>query len=728
MAEHILDGIRIIDMSAGLAPAVATMLLAEAGADVVKVESTVPGVERMLPGFRTWNRSKRSVALDLDSPEGRSNLDRLLAAADVFVHELSPQRAADRDLDDTSVAHRHPRLIVSSVLSWPANHPDAERPVDELLAVARLGICDEQAAVRRDGPVYVRFPLGSWCAAYLAAAGIAARLICRERTGLAGPAHTSLVQGALVPMGMHWSRAERPSPGLATGMPKMGRGSQMTVFQCADGLWVHIMGDPTKAPLVREALAAIGVSTPDSMTTVLRSRPQQQWLEELWAHDVPVQPCLPFGAIFDDEQARANGYVIDFDDPEVGPITVAGSPLTITPPQMVRGPAPALGAQTALVDREWTARRPTPLPPQHAPVRWPLEGVKVLDLGSYLAGPYGPMLLADLGADVIKVESTTGDAMRGTGWAFAGCQRGKRGVSLDLRSPGSKPALAALVRWADIVHHNIRMPAARRLGIDEDAIRAINPDAIFCHASSYGPRGPRADWPGFDQLFQAQCGWESAGAGDGNPPMWHRFGFMDHLCALSSVVATLLALYRRDQTGESSAVAASLLGAGALTVSETYKRPDGSLASTPQLDGDQMGVSEGRRLVALADGWVAVAAESEKQLAALRGTPLDGRSIDDVLTDLHAADVPAEAVRLDQRVPFFDDPFNRAAGLVAEYQQAEWGRLEQPGAFWYFGNLDVRLELAPPALGEHTVACLAEAGLEQSTIEQLLVDGVALQH
>ena len=256
----------------------------------------------------------------------------------------------------------------------------------------------------------------------------------------------------------------------------------------------------------------------------------------------------------------------------------------------------------------------------------------------------------------------------------------------------------------------------------------MNPRAIFCHASSYGPQGQRADWPGFDQLFQAQCGWECAGAGDGNPPMWHRFGFMDHLCALSSVVATLLALYRRDQTGESSAVAASLLGAGALTVSETYKRPDGSLASTPQLDGDQMGVSEGRRLVALADGWVAVAADSEKQLTALRGTSLDGRSIDDVLTDLRAADVPAEAVRLDQREPFFDDPFNRAAGLVAEYQQAEWGRLEQPGAFWYFGNLDVRLELAPPALGEHTVACLMEAGLERSAVEQLLVDGVALQH
>src|SRR5262249_60399223 len=87
------------------------------------------------------------------------------------------------------------------------------------------------------------------------------------------------------------------------------------------------------------------------------------------------------------------------------------------------------------------------------------------------------------------------------------------------------------------------------LGVDYQSLRPVNPRMVYCHTTSYGPSGDRADWPGYDQLFQAQCGWEVLGAGEGNPPMWHRFGFMDHQCALSSVLASLLALYRRGGTG-----------------------------------------------------------------------------------------------------------------------------------------------------------------------------------
>jgi crotonobetainyl-CoA:carnitine CoA-transferase CaiB-like acyl-CoA transferase len=360
----------------------------------------------------------------------------------------------------------------------------------------------------------------------------------------------------------------------------------------------------------------------------------------------------------------------------------------------------------------------------------------VLDLGSYLAGPYGPMLLADLGADVIKVETTSGDAMRPTGWAFAGCQRGKRGVALDLKSPATRPALEALVRWADVVHHNLRMPAARRLGLDYETLRPLNPEMVYCHTSSYGPRGPRADWPGYDQLFQAQCGWEVLGAGAGNPPMWHRFGFMDHQCALASVVATLLALYQRGQTGQGQFVTASLLGSGALTTSETYRTADGDLAPFAGIDRDQTGTGPAYRMMQLADGWIAVAARTPAQqiaLCSVAGThdvyqvpaALSDRYCDDVLHQLERAGVPCEPVRLRQRFPFFDDPANRSAGLVAEYHHAEFGKLEQPGAMWYFGDLGVRMDYAPPALGEHTAEVLREMGLSGDEIDNLTAAGVA---
>jgi len=756
----ILDGIRVIDMTEGLAGSVACLLLAESGADVAKVEPPGPSAARARSSFRTWNRSKRSVIVDLETVAGREQLQSLLGTADVVVHEYPPGRAVEVGVDDRTLRTHFPDLIVSSVLSWPANHALADRPVDELLAMARLGICDEQLPMRRSGPVFIRFPLGSWGAVYLAASGIVARLLVRQRSGTGGAAHTSLVQGAMVPMGMHWSRAETPPPSLAIGMPKESRGSQATIFECADGVWIHIMKNPDGVPLMQKLLAELGpgrvaelnAGADDSAfgypnrganQAAFRMRRSEEWLRELWAHDVAVQPALPFGAIFDDEQARSNGYVVDHDDPEVGRIVAGGLPISIQPPQRVVRPAPRQGEHTKEVLAEWAegvapparARRRQDVTTRTSG-RYPLEGVNVLDLGNYLAGPYGPMLLADLGANVVKVEATTGDAMRFVAWAFAGCQRGKRSVALDLKAKASRPALEALVQWADIVHHNLRMPAARRLGIDYESLQPVNPRMVYCHTTSYGPTGDRADWPGYDQLFQAQCGWEVLGAGEGNPPMWHRFGFMDHQCALSSVLACLLALYRRAETGEGQFVAGSLLGAGALTASETYIGPDGRLAPYDVVDADQTGTGPGYRIIEAADGWVAVAARGAEQVGALCRAAgvtdpaqvpaaLRPRPRQAVLALLDAARVPCEPVLENQRDPFFDDPANVAAGLVASYEHAEWGPLKQPGGLWSFGDLDVRLEYPPPALGEHTLEVLHEVGLAKADIDRLISAGVA---
>src|SRR5215510_12929183 len=117
----ILDGIRIVDLSDGIAGPVATLMLAEAGADVVVVEPPAGAANRGVNGFHTWMRSKRSVVLDLDTDTDRATLDQLLAAADVVVHNHGPTRARELGLDDDTLAARFPQLVVSSVLSWPAN-------------------------------------------------------------------------------------------------------------------------------------------------------------------------------------------------------------------------------------------------------------------------------------------------------------------------------------------------------------------------------------------------------------------------------------------------------------------------------------------------------------------------------------------------------------------------------------------------------------------------------
>jgi crotonobetainyl-CoA:carnitine CoA-transferase CaiB-like acyl-CoA transferase len=750
MATGTLDGINIVDLGGSVACLAATLFMAEAGADVVMVEPPGGSPLRAMPGFRTWGRSKCSVEIDIETEVGRAELDSLLTGADVVVHSIGPTEARRLGVDDVALAARHPNLIVSSILAWPVNHEEADAPVDDHLTLARLGVLDEQLG-QREGPVYVRFPLGTWPAAWLAVIGVMSRLISRGRTGVVGPAHTSLAQGALIPMMMHWSRSETPSDLLRIGMPKDNM--RASLFECSDGKWIHIMPPPPdNTPLMQEVFAEMGPELVAAMNAehegegfpgwenwgaiieAFKRRPRDAWLQNMWNNDIPAQGAFDMGSILSDEQARVNRYVVDIDDPLVGAITIPGLPLTLDPPTEVRNPAPTSGENDD--NQDWTRTAPIG---DGAPTQFPLEGVKLLDFGNFLAGPLGPMLLADLGATVVKVEAATGDPMRWADWPFAGCQRGKRGVALDIKSPDSRPALEAMLGWADIVHHNLRIPAATRLGLDSKSVRDVNPDVIFCHVSSYGPAGPRADWPGYDQLFQASCGWEMMGAGVGNPPMWHRFGFMDHLCALSSVAGTLMALFQQDRTGRPTDVAASLLGAGAMTNSETFLTSDGVLEAVPMLDGDQMLIGPGRRIMQSADGWVATAADDDEQIRVLCGSigvadpddlpaAVSELTSADVLARLASAGVPSAEVRLDQKFPFFDDPNHQAAGMIAAYDHLAWGKLEQPGAMWFFGDQDVKLDRAPPLLGQHTTEVLREVGVDQATIDSLLSSGAAVDN
>ena len=280
------------------------------------------------------------MVIDLETEDGRTQLHGLLEGADALIHTFGPAAAAQRGLSDDELAARHPRLITSAVLAWPAGHPSADGPSDDLLVSARLGLCDEQQGWR-EGPVFLRFPFGSWCAVYLSTIGILARLIQRERGGAAGgPAHTSMAQGALVPTMMHWARAETPGPMFAWGLPK---DLIPSMFEAGDGIWIHLMRNadvdsplmvkPSPSSARREWLRRTppspawprpGTPTSGPNRVAFRTRPAQEWLEDFWAHDIPAQPSAQYGAILADEQARANGYVTEVDDPVRGPIIQAG--------------------------------------------------------------------------------------------------------------------------------------------------------------------------------------------------------------------------------------------------------------------------------------------------------------------------------------------------------------------------------------------------------------------
>ena len=207
-----------------------------------------------------------------------------------------------------------------------------------------------------------------------------------------------------------------------------------------------------------------------------------------------------------------------------------------------------------------------------------LEGVRLVDFGQYLAGPFGPMIIGDLGADVIKVEPVTGDGMRMAATTYFGCQRGKRDIACNIKTPEGHEIAMQLVATADVVHHNMTKGTAARLGLDDAACRAVKPDVVYCNTYAYGLEGPLSHFGGLDPLYQASAGLEheSGAVPHGHDPLYYRFGMCDAANAMLSVVGVLAALYHQRVTGEGQELWTSLMDGGAVFASDTLLRADGT--------------------------------------------------------------------------------------------------------------------------------------------------------
>ena len=182
-----------------------------------------------------------------------------------------------------------------------------------------------------------------------------------------------------------------------------------------------------------------------------------------------------------------------------------------------------------------------------------------------------------------------------------------------------------LIREVDVVHHNMRPGVAERLGVDYETAKRLNPTVIYCHTTMWGNDGPRATWPGFDQLAQSSCGLEHELGGEGNAPNWYRFGMCDQACAVQSALAVLMALYWRERTGEGQLVDTSIVNGGVHFNTDAWIGPDG-WSERPRTDQQQTGFGPLYRLYATSDGWIALACLGESHWAALaKAVPgLDG--------------------------------------------------------------------------------------------------------
>lgn len=720
-----LGDLRIVEIGQGMAVQVAGLMLSELGAEVLKVERPGGDPARGTAPFANWNRGKKSLVLDLDTPEELATLNERLAGADALLHQFTPARAKALGLGDASLAARHPHLVVTAITGSPANHPDVERSDDELLVAARVGAMYENDG-HRAGPIAYRYQQGSWSAAHLAAAGLLARLVMRLQTGQGGAAHTSIFQGFLATLPLVWARnSEGPMPDPVT-YPLGPRPIAQQLFQCGGGDWLQIM-DPTRQfdyatmPTMWDVMAEteVDLETEAGQAEAFKLRPLENWLADLRAADIAAEPAFPMGEVLRHDDAEANRYVIEVDDPDLGRTRQPNTPFHSDADLPQGRPAPRLGAGG---DTAWPAKAAPAPGTASAEV---LTGVRVLDLGMFLAGPMGPSMMGDMGANVIKVEALTGDRIRFMHRYYQAAARSKRSLALDLTRPEAQPILERLLKWAELVHHNMRFKGAAKLGLSEAGIRKYNPDIAFNYSSAYGQRGARGNWPGYDSIFNAIAGWEFENAGEGNRPVFNRPGTMDVSTAQSCLVELMASLYAKRTTGRGYTTQTSLLGMAAFTQGERLIGADGDLTDTYHLTSDQTGFSPYHRIYECADGaWVAVAAHKPEQQAALAkllGEDLEAgakaRDAADLLADLEAAGIPADAVNFENAMHrFFDDPLNRELNLISVLPQPLYGIVQQPGAFWNFGDTPVVFKRCCPAVGEHSDEILREIGYSDEEI------------
>jgi crotonobetainyl-CoA:carnitine CoA-transferase CaiB-like acyl-CoA transferase len=667
-ASDACRGWRVIELGQGLAGSMPGMMLADNGADVVKVEPPWGDWSRAQSGWRMWNRGKRSIVLDLRERNDRVVAARLAEGADVLIESFRPGVADRHGLGWSALRDRNPRLVYCSISGFgPASSYGDLPGYDGVVAAVSghmVGLDVLSGAVPgqdRDGPIYTAVPVASFAAAQLATQGVLAALLAREETGRGDHVTTSLVQGlAAILMRQEMARGGDPDASSAAAKratPAMNAGIELCFMTalCQDGryiqmcarqdhhfrAWLRALDLEDRLDDPRYVRAPMGVERVEDVAALeseirarMKTRRRDEWMEMFVELDVGADPFLTPDEFLAHPQMVENGRVVTVDDPEVGPCRQVG-PLALfagAPPFSSR-PAPRLGQHTGQVlaeldepgktalDRLWPdpalrpdhARRPGPA---HRPA-YPLAGVTILEVAYFLAGPLAATVLAEMGARVVKVEPPGGEPSRRLGLQAAKLFHGKESIVLDLKRSDGMAALMKLVGRADVFLHSFRPGVAERLGIDPESLLARNPSLVHVYAASYGSRGPQAGRAAFHSTPNALVGSGILQAGSGNAPVDD--SYPDPGSALGVATAVMLGLHRRQRTGAGQVVETTMLATTGYAMSPHLVLYGGA----PEWrlpDKGQHGVSALQRLYPCSAGWVYVGCRDEREWRAVTAT------------------------------------------------------------------------------------------------------------
>ncbi len=758
-APSALDGITVFDLSTGKAGALASMFLADNGARVVRVAFSDEDVVRTPGIFAVYDRGKDVLRLDPDSDS--ETLWELFADADVVLDDFAPASALGAQLGIDSLRSGNERLVHCSITAYGSDGPLKDEPADHDLVAAQTGILASQPSYR-GGPIYVVHPVAYVGAGILAAMGICAALYRREKTGQGARVETSLMAGAL----LYTPKAVSDAIPTRNALPSpQGGGPFYSVFECADGEWLQI--GCIHSGFVDLASAVIGVAdiialnpeygdgrwpaTEDARRRLfdivadrIRTRPSDEWIEELWAADVPCDLVRSAQEAMSDEQIVHDGIVHQVDDPVLGDTAMLGLPIKLTQtPGCIRSPrASSEGGSSQPTRRSGEGRNPegpdggmegshSSLLSTHSSVSLPLSGVRIMEMTNVIAGPVAGRLLADLGAEMVKFESLDGDISRPAGGAgFISYNTNKLSVSVNTRTDEGKDVARRLAATSDAILANMRPGATDRMGLDGETLNELNPGLVQSHVTAYGWDGPYSHRPGVDPIAQAITGLQHAQGGYDNPPVY--LGVLapcDYTGGALGALSTVLGLVARERLGVAQRVNTSLLAAGALMCADGFMRYEG-MTSRPLPDSDQYGTGPLRRVYTASDGWIAVSADgpvsglpwlsnseqAERVIAAM--------TVSDALDTLRRHGVPCAPIVHNYVTGFFEDPQGESNRMATVLDHPSLGPVKLSGNLVSFDGSTTLPTRATPLLGQHTREVLAELGYSADQIDELYELGV----
>jgi len=660
-----LEGTVVVDLSSGIAGAYCTKLLADGGADVVKVEDPAGDPLRrwsasgaMIPPdgdgalFSFLAGSKRSVVADIDRADDRALVESLLAGVDVVVWSSGSMIADDPAYAPAAILERHPHLVVTALSPFGLDGPWADRPATEFTLQAWSGGAVSLGRGAPDRPpVSVGGRVGEWIAGAYGAIGVLASLAPERDVGDPG--------GELVDVSMleavatcltyypvtfaeiagrpYRTGRSVPSPGVETasdGLVGLGTGTgQQWLDLCV------MVGHPEWeddaqlrterwriAPAIREWAAARTVAEIIDLAAAFR---------------IPHAPVGNGATIPVTDHFVARGSLVE--NPRDG-FLQPGPPYRFTP-SLLRPPAPAprLGEHTEELRVRDMTSRPRRLPrTERAEVEArPLAGVRVLDLTAFWAGPVVTQMLAMLGAEVLHVESPTrpdGTRMLANlpfaddqWWErcgiFSALNAGKQSVTLDLADERGRAALRALLATCDVVVENYTPRVLDQLGLDFESARAIRPDLVMVRMPGFGLDGPWRDNAAFAFVVEDAAGFTwMTGHPDTNPVSPYCIG--DPGAGLHALTGLLLALEHRRRTGEGALVEAAMVDA-ALNLTAEQIVEHSAYGALLTRDGNRGPVAAPQNLYLTADvtidvagadtrdSWVAIAVATDEQWRAL---------------------------------------------------------------------------------------------------------------